>query len=211
MLPAKKPDQTFDEAEDEAIELLISSALDDLKFNGHEVKNVSVKCTNSMVNINGNVHDNEHILQEETEVVQKVMEDAKMSMRKLRETNVEIAKKLLIILKHVDNRIHGYCFRKCSPLETSSCNYCKKFPPRSSKEFWQALPKKDSGGLFFDCEPDLSHPGHYRTLLDLVSNVDKLKIKPDGMFPEVLRCQVINHTHSIQLISLVIVLRRRSA
>ena len=108
MLPAKKPDQTFDEAEDEAIELLISSALDDLKFNGHEVKNVSVKCTNSMKNINGNVHDNEHILQEETEVVQKVMEDTKMSMRKLRETNVEIAKKLQIILKHVDNRTHYF-------------------------------------------------------------------------------------------------------
>ena len=57
---------------------------------------------------------------------------------------------------------------------------------------WDCLPGPSNGGLFFDVEEDKNHPGHYRTLLDLIATVDTLKIKPDGMFKEVVRCKEKN-------------------
>ena len=180
----------MDEAEDEAIETLINTALKDLTFDGHTVVNVPVKCTDSKVEIHGNLYDNDTIEQEETEVIQKIMENSKMTSRKLREEHPEIAKKLHIILKHVDIRSHGYCLRKCSPLENYSCDYCRGAPPRSSLKVWRSLPRRDAGGLFYDCEPDPNKPGHYRTLLDMLKNVNNIIVRPDSMFPEVLRCKV---------------------
>lgn len=192
ILPRQRPDQTEDEAEDEAIQTLINTALKDVKFDGHPVTNVHVPCCSSKVEINGETFENDFIKQEETETIQKIMEDTKMNKQKLRKTHPEIADKLKIIFKHVDIRSHGFIFRKCSPLESYNCNYCKQFPPRSSLKLWKSLPKKESGGLFFDCELDEKYPGHYRTLLDMMKDVDNLTIKPDSMFPEVLRCKVHN-------------------
>ena len=189
-MPAKKPDQTPNEAEDEAIQLLINSSLKDLEFDGHSITNVPVKCDSATVIINGKEYDNDIIPQDEAEKVQKIMEDNKMTRRKLMEEYPDIGRKLCIILKHVDNRSHGFCYRKCSPLKSYSCDYCKNAPPRSSDRLWRSLPQKNSGGLFYDFEPDTDNPGHYKTLLQLIKNADEIVIKPDSMFKEVLRCQV---------------------
>ena len=71
--------------------------------------------------------------------------------------------------------------------------FCKKNPRRSSDKFWESLPRKSSGGLFFDLQPDPEKPDHYRTLLDMLKDVVNIKIQPDGMFKDVFgRCKVIH-------------------
>merc|ERR1712117_878873 len=112
-----------------------------------------------------------------------------MHKRKLRENFPELAAELKLIYKHVDTRLHGYIFRKCEP-GSYACDHCKEHPTRSSKDFWKYLPKKKSGGLFYDCEVDPDLPGHYRTLLDLMGKVKDIEIKPDSMFADVDRCKV---------------------
>ena len=135
------------------------------------------------------VFENDHIEEEETVVIQRIMEDKKMDKKKLREKHPDIYKELKVILKHVDVRLHGYVFRKCHPRERN-CSYCKNNPRRGSDQMWKCLPKKSSGGLFFDCEKDPERPGHYKTLLDLLKEGTKIKIKPDAMYEGYDRCQV---------------------
>ena len=69
VLPAKSPDQSHDEAEDQAIQTLINSSLKDLEFDGHSVTNVPVKCDSATVVINGREYNNEIISQEEARIV----------------------------------------------------------------------------------------------------------------------------------------------
>ena len=134
--------------------------------------------------------DNPDIEKEETLKVQKIMEDRKMDKKVIKREHPEIYEKLKTILKHVDIRLHGFVFRKCHPKEYN-CGHCKKFPQRSSQQFWSCLPKKSSGGLFFDAEPDTNFPGHYRTLLDMLGDGDTIKVKPDGEYQNPYgRCQV---------------------
>ena len=42
----------------------------------------------------------------------------------------------------------------------------------------------------FICEKDPERPGHYKTLVDLLKEGTKIKIKPDAMFEGFERCQV---------------------
>ena len=189
-LPPRRPDQSVEESEDDSIKLLISSSMKDLKFDGYPVTNVHVPHNSSIVQIGEEFLDNNHIEMEETINVQKIMEDRKMVKKVVKSKHPEIYEKLKIILKHVDIRLHGFIFRKCHPKEYN-CVYCKKFPPRSSEQFWNCLPKKSSGGLFFDAEPDTNFPGHYRTLLDLLGEGGSIKVKPDGEYQIPFgRCQV---------------------
>ena len=118
-----------------------------------------------------------------------------MDKKKLKENHPEIYNKLQTTLKHVDIRLHGYVFRKCR-IKEYQCEHCKRFPQRSSKKLWSALPKKSSGDLFYDCEADPTFPGHYHTLLYLLKDKN-VKIKPDGMFEISFgRCQVIRAAFS---------------
>jgi len=189
VLPPRRPDQTLEESEDEAIEYLIECCLKDLKFDGHPVNNVHVPCQSSIVTIGEKNYENDHISQDETVIVQKIMEDKKMDKRKMREEYPEIYERLQIIFRHMDVRLHGYVFRKCHPKEYQ-CDFCKKNPRRSSDKFWESLPRKSSGGLFFDLQPDPEKPDHYRTLLDMLKDVVNIKIQPDGMFKDVFgRCK----------------------
>ena len=150
---------------------------------------IHVPCTSSTVNIGGELYENDFIEEEETVQVQRIMEDKKIDKQKLRETYPHIHGRLKTILKHVDSRLHGYIFRKCHPKERN-CKHCKEKPVRGSAQLWSCLPKKSSGGLFFDCEVDKESPGRYRTLLDLLKDGVKIKINPDGMFDGYSRCQV---------------------
>ncbi len=189
ILPPRRPDQSQEESENDSIQLLINSCLKDLEFDGHPVVSVHVPCTSSLVDINGEVFENDHIEEEETEIVQRIMEDKKMDQKRLKELHPDIYRELKTILKHVDIRLHGYVFRKCHPKERN-CSYCKNNPRRGSDQLWKCLPKKSSGGLFFDCEKDPERPGHYKTLLDLLKEGAKIKIKPDAMYEGYDRCQV---------------------
>ena len=189
-MPPRRPDQTLDESEDDAIDYLIGSCLKDLMFDGHPVTNVHVPCQSSIVKIGDKNLENDYISQDETKIVQKIMEDKKMDKRKMRQEHPQIYERLQIIFQHMDVRLHGYVFRKCHPKDYQ-CDFCKKNPRRSSDKFWKSLPRKSSGGLFFDLQPDPEKPGHYRTLLDMMRDVVRIKIKPDGMFNDVFgRCQV---------------------
>lgn len=189
VLPAKKPDQTVEESEDSAIETLIESCLKDLVYDGHPVTNVHVPCSSSTVRIGDKDLENDHISEEEPKLIQAIMENKKMDKRTLRQSHPEIYKRLQNILKHVDIRLHGFIFRKCHPRD-HQCDFCKENPRRSSDKLWKCLPRKSSGGLFYDIQPDPNMPGHYRTLLDMMGDGKKIKIKPDGMFEDVFgRCQ----------------------
>ena len=189
-LPAKQPDQTLAEAEDNGIQILLESCLKDMTFDDFKVTNVHVPSSSSIVKIGDTDYENDHIPAEEPKTVQMIMENKKMDKRAIREKYPEIYKRLQIILKHVDIRLHGFIFRKCHPRD-HQCDYCKQNPRRSSDKLWKCLPSKSSGGLFFDVEPDPKSPGHYRTLLDMLGDGKKIKIKPDAMFGEVFgRCKV---------------------
>ena len=83
-----------DEAEDAAIQILIETALINLQYNGHEIVPIQVNCNSSRVSIKNSMYENDHIKQEETVIVQKIMEDKKMTKRKLRENHPDIADKL---------------------------------------------------------------------------------------------------------------------
>ena len=198
ILPARRPDQSIDDAEDEAIQLLIDSSLKELIYNNHPVVSVHVPCTSSIVNIGGELYENDYIEEEETSLVQRIMEDKKMDKKKLRETYPNIYGRLKTILKHVDSRLHGYIFRKCHPKE-SNCSYCRETPRRGSSQLWSCLPKKSSGGLFFDCEVDKENPGHFRTLLDLLKDGEKIKINPDGILLDLVVARFVSSKFTIFL------------
>jgi len=177
-----------DEADEAGIKFLIDSALTDLRYDEHAVVPVPVPCRDDYVTINGAVFDNGQIKQEDADVIQNIMTDKKMNKRMLKEKHPEIADNITTFYKHSDVRAHNIIFRKCDP-KSRPCKYCKVNPIRSSDEFWSCLPKKQQGGLFFDCEEDSLQPGHYRTLLDLLGDISELSIKPDGQFSEIKRCQ----------------------
>ena len=190
VLPSKQPDQSTAESDDNAIAFLINSCLKDLVYDGHPVTNVHVPCSSSTVRIGDSDFENDHIPEEEPKLIQSIMENKKMDKKKLRESQPDIYKRLQNIFKHVDVRAHGYIFRKCHPRD-HQCDYCKENPRRGSDKLWKCLPSKSSGGLFYDLEPDPNMPGHYRTLLDMMTDGKNIKIKPDGMFDDIFgRCQV---------------------
>ena len=182
ILPAVQAGEDEDEAEDKSIKLLIESALGDLTYDGHKVHSVQVPCASSDVVIEGQTFSNEFIPQEKADLIQKLMTDKKMNKRRIKEAHPDISEELKIFYKHCDDRLHSYVFRKCHPKDANKCKYCKENPPRGSKELWETLPKKSSGGLFYDVEEDPLFPGHYTTLLQDVKNVYDIKIKPDNMF-----------------------------
>jgi len=107
----------------------------------------------------------------------------------VRKTHPEIAETLKLIYKHCQSTLHGYVFRKCLPQDGYVCQYCKDHPWKSSKQLMDAIPSKKSGAMFYDCIPDPQRPGHYMTFIDLLKSVKTLKITPDGMFPDAVRCQ----------------------
>jgi len=188
ILPTQKENETKDEAEDNAIKLLINSALQDLKFSNHPVKCIQVPCNGSNVNVDGEVLENETILQDEESLIHKIMSDKTMRRRKLRELHPAVSQKFKIISDHMDSRAHGYIFRKCNPHGGYQCQHCKDHPGRGSKELWSSLPDKKQGGLFFAPEEDPDKPGHYATLLSLIKKVETLEIKADAVFG-VERCK----------------------
>jgi len=178
-----------DEADEAGIKFLIDSAMTNLKYDGFDVVTVPVSCHEDNVIINGETVDNRHIKPEDANLIQKIMEDRKMNKKLLKNKQPQVAENLKIFYKHADVRQHNIIIRKCHPL-SPPCRYCKDHPVRSSDQFWSCLPNKKKGGLFFDCEEDTQHPGHYRTLLDLLEDISEVTIKPDGQFTEVKRCEV---------------------
>ena len=117
-----------------------------------------------------------------------------MSKRKLKETHPDISEDLKLFYNHVDNRLHAFVFRKCSPNEANSCKYCRDNPPQSSQELWDTIPNKTSGGLFYDVRDDEELPGHFSTLLQDISKVN-IKIEPDNKFKndeKFQRCKELN-------------------
>jgi len=190
-LPTKIAEETDDEYEDRCLEIL-NAALQDFVYDGHEVKSIAVPCGAEEVEVDGSKFANNFFKEEEAKTVHSIQKDKKMNRRTLRRLHPDIADNFQVIMKHVQITLHGFVFRKCKPGDGNPCGYCKANPTRGSKELWSVLPSKKSGGLFYDCEPDPNKPGHYRTLLDLVSNVNNIKIKPDGEFADVERCKEKN-------------------
>ena len=168
----------------------MNAALAGFKYDNHPVIPIHVPSDSNEVEIDGKKYPNDYFKEEDALKIKDIMKDDKMTRRKMRENHPEVADNMKLIFRHMQVTLHGYVFRKCKPGDGQSCQFCKDHPPRASQRLWSALPSKDSGGLFFDCEDDLSRPGHYRTLLDLLKNIKDVKIKPDGMFPDVTRCQV---------------------
>lgn len=162
-----------DDADAAAIEFLINNALKDLTHDGHPVYSVPVSSKSSEVVINGNSYENGIITDEDYSLIQKLMEDKKMNKRTLARLHPNIAKNMKLFYRHCDVRSHNFVFRKCHPMHHYQCSHCKQFPPRSSSQFWSSLPLKQSGGLFFDCVPDVKHPGHYMSLLDMLKTLNR--------------------------------------
>ena len=187
-LPSVQQDEDEDEAEDKAINLLLEAALGDLVYDGHNVNNIAVPCASNDVIIGGEVFNNEHTSQETAEVIQKLMMDKKMTKRTIKENHPDLSEDLKLFYKHCDDRLHAYVLRKCHVKE-KACKYCRENPPRSSQQFWNSMPKSSSGGLFYDVDDDPAKEGHYTTLLQDIEMVKNIKIKPDGKFLEVERCE----------------------
>ena len=179
-----------DLGDDESIDWLVRECMSNMKFDGHEVHTVPVKCTRDTVEIKGKIIDNNQLTSEEADVIQSLMSDKKNHRRLIEDNHPEIAKKLRIFHKHCDIRLHGYYFRKCHPKEKYRCSFCRAHPVRGSDKLWSCLPLRSAGGLFFDCVEDEKNPGHYKTLLDLLGDMKTLKISPDGMFADTIRCKV---------------------
>ena len=188
-LPSKHDGESDEEYEDRCINVLIK-ALEGFKYDGHPVTAVHVPSNTNEVEIGGEKYANNFFKEDEAAKVQDIMDDDKMTREKLRSHEPTVAEYLKIIFHHMQTTAHGYVIRKCKPGEYS-CEYCKSHPTRGSTRLWSALPSKKSGGLFYDCQEDVNKPGHYRTLLDLLNEKD-LKIKPDGIFPEMEKCQEKN-------------------
>ena len=195
ILKGKEAGLSDDEAEDRAIEELVK-VLEGTKFDGFEIQPIGVPCDPSDHNviIRGQTVFNNTFNEEEANLVQKIMENKTMTRNKLVKEHPEVAETLKIIFKHIQITLHGFVIRKCKKGKIMGpvCRYCQEHPARASEKLWSALPHARSGGLFFDCEPDDTNPGHYRTLLDLVKNVDKVRIKLDGMYDGVQYCNVSN-------------------
>ena len=195
ILKGKEDGLSDDEAEDRAINELVR-VLEGVKFDGFEVHPIGVPCdiSENDVVIDGKTVFNNSFTEEEAKLVHKIMKDKSMTRKKLLNDNPEVAETLKIIFKHIQVTLHGFAIRKCKKgkIQGPVCKYCQEHPTRASEKLWSALPHTRSGGLFFDCEPDVGNPGHYRTLLDLVKNVDTVRIKLDGMFDDVQYCDVSN-------------------
>ena len=96
-----------------------------------------------------------------------------------------------MITKHMDKRSHSIFFRKCmKELGDKPCKHRLEFPPTISQSVIKDLPRRDSGGLFYDVVEDPKHPGHNMTFLSHVKA--KNDIIPDGDL-DVERCKVRNH------------------
>ena len=193
MLPHRDPDEDDDALEDRSIARL-NAAMEGIKYNNHPVTCVAVPCNDSKVQIGGEVYENDYYAEDEHELVHKIMQK-KMTRHELRQKHPDIAKILQLAQKHCQVTLHGYIFRKCLPqdgMQYLNCQFCKDHPHRISKELVKAIPSKESGSLFYDCIPDPSRPGHYMTFLDMLKQVNTVKITPDGMIPDAVRCKVIN-------------------
>ena len=115
-----------------------------------------------------------------------------MNKKKLKEQFPDIAEELKLFFKHCDIRLHNFFFRKCHKNSKTPCSWCKDHPVRGSDKMWSCLPPKSSGGLFFDCQEDPSNPGHNKSLLDLLKEIQTLKISPDGQYEGVVKCKEKN-------------------
>ena len=195
MLPHREPDENDDDLEDRSIQRL-NSAMEGAKYNGHPITCVAVPCNDSKVEIGGEVYENDFYTEAEDRIVHDIM-DKKRTRHEVRKTHPEIAETLKLIYKHCQSTLHGYVFRKCLPQDGYVCQYCKDHPWKSSKQLMDAIPSKKSGAMFYDCIPDPERPGHYKTFIDLLKSVKTLKITPDGMFPDAVRCQVIINNNFI--------------
>ena len=191
VIPVEGGDLDDDEADEAAIQYLIDNGLLDLTYDTHPVYPIKVPCTGNEVMISDEIYEIDKIKKEEGNLIQKIMENKKMTKKNLQNHHSEVARKMTLYLKHSQNLAHSIVFRKCHPNGKYSCLHCKTHSTRGSEALWSCLPLKESGGLWFDCESDPNNEGHYRTLLDLLDNIQNLKIVPDGQFSDVQRCQVI--------------------
>ena len=169
---------------DQAIDIL-TNTIDGKKFNSFPVIPVPVHCNAEEINIAGVICD--HKIFDELEA-NKDFYDSNLSQRRIQAKNPQTLEEARMITKHMDKRSHSIFFRKCmKELGDKPCKHCLKFPPTISQSVIKDLPRRDSGGLFYDVVEDPKHPGHNKTFLSHIKA--KNGIVPDGDL-DVERCKV---------------------
>ena len=150
-----------------------------LVFDGFEVNSVPVKCDSDEVSIKGKSYNNGQF-QNFDKIQNYYMGKTGKGIQ--RKKDPRMTENSNFIHKHLDRRIHSLFFRKChSKLDGKVCSYCKKNPTRASDSFWNDLPSRKRGGLFFGVQPDPENPDHNLTYLQLIQTKN-LQIKPDSEF-----------------------------
>ena len=170
---------------DQGIDIL-KNITSGLVFDGFDVVPVAVHSESDVLEIEGKMYNNQHF----DEIIKvKDFYESKLSEERLMQRDKVLKDESKLICSHMDKRSHTMFFRKCSKLLGDKvCPHCADHPPQASGALWKDLPRRDSGGLFYDVQPDPIFPGHNKTLLLMI--LEKPALVPDSDIPDVKRCQV---------------------
>ena len=94
VIPDEGSDLDDDEADEAAIQYLIDNGLLDLTYDTHPVYPIKVPCTGNEVMISDEIYEIDKIKKEEGNLIQKIMENKKMTKKNLQNHHSEVARKM---------------------------------------------------------------------------------------------------------------------